>query len=80
PTSDTMYVGDKEGDKKSLNSRRIQILKEIRNNPHITQEQLVKRIGVGLTAIENNIRFLKEHGYIVRSGSKKTGHWVILTN
>ncbi|MDY5787473.1 winged helix-turn-helix transcriptional regulator [Veillonella caviae] len=63
------------GNKKSLNSRREKILEEIRNNPNITQVQLAQVIGVGVTTIENNIRFLKENGYIERVGSNKTGYW-----
>ena len=70
-------LGDKVGDKKILNSRRKKILEEIRNNSNVTQVQLSKIIGIGLTAIENNIRFLKENGYIERVGSNKTGYWKI---
>lgn len=50
-------------------------MEEIRNNPNITQVQLAQVIGVGVTTIENNIRFLKENGYIERVGSNKTGYW-----
>jgi len=70
-------VGDKVGDKRPLNDRRKKILEEIRNNPNVTQAQLSKIIGIGLTAIENNIRFLKENEYIERVGSNKTGYWKI---
>jgi len=70
-------VGNKVGNKKLLNPRRKQILEEIRNNPNVTQAQLSIIIGMGLTAIENNIRFLKENGYIERVGSNKTGYWKI---
>ena len=67
-------VGDK---RPLLNDRRKKILDEMRNNPNITQEQLVQIIGIKITAIENNIRFLKENGYIERKGSKKTGYWEV---
>lgn len=70
-------VGNKVGYKNLLNSRRKQILEEIRNNPNVTQAQLSKIVGIGLTAIENNIRFLKENGYIERVGSNKTGYWKV---
>ena len=69
-------MGNKVGDKRPLNDRRKKILDE-RNNPNITQEQLVQIIGIKITAIENNIRFLKENGYIERKGSKKTGYWEV---
>ncbi len=67
-------AGDKASNKNSLNSRRKRILEEIRNNPDVTQVQLTNAIGVGLTAIENNVRFLRENGYIERIGSNKTGY------
>lgn len=77
PTYVIKNVGSKVGDKKPLSPRRKQILREIRNNPNITQTQLTSAIGVGLTAIENNIRFLRENGYIERIGTNKTGYWKI---
>lgn len=70
-------AGNKVGDKKPLNARRKKMLEEIRNNPNITHAELVSVIGVTLTAIENNIRFLKENGYIERKGSNKTGYWEV---
>jgi len=66
---------DDAKDKRLLSVRRKQILDEIRNNPNITQVQLSKIMSIGLTAIENNIRYLKENGYIERVGSNKTGYW-----
>lgn len=69
---------NKVGDKKGLNSRRTQILKEMRNNPNITQAQLVNVLGVSLTTVENNIRYLKKNGYIERVGSNKSGYWKVI--
>lgn len=70
-------MGNKAGNKKPLNSSQKKILDEMRNNPDVTQAQLSKIIGIGLTAIENNIRFLRENGYIERIGSNKTGYWKV---
>ena len=64
-------VSNKVGYKRSLNARRKKIMDEMRNNPNITQEELVKIIGIKSTAIEDNIKFLKENEYIERKGSKK---------
>ena len=77
-------VSNKVGYKRSLNARRKKIMDEMRNNPNvtqaqlsnITQEELVKIIGIKSTAIEDNIKFLKENEYIERKGSKKTGYWM----
>ena len=50
-------------------------MEEIRNNPDITQPQLMAIIGIGKTAIQNNIAFLKKNGCIERVGSNKNGYW-----
>lgn len=65
---------NKLGDKKLLNSRRKQILEGIRNNLNVDQAQSFKIIGIGLTAIEKNIKFLKESEYIEQVGSNKMGY------
>ena len=61
----------------SLNDRRKKILEELRDNPNLTIVQLSEVIGVGVTATENNIKFLRENGYIERIGSKKGGYWKV---
>ena len=72
-------VVDNVGDKtKKLNPTRQRIMEEIRNNPNITQPQLMSVIGIGKTAIQNNIAFLRENGYIERVGSNKNGYWRVL--
>ncbi len=70
--------GENKGkDKPLLNARRQSILEEMRDNPNITTTELHQIIGVSETAIEKNITFLKENGYIERIGSKKTGYWKV---
>jgi ATP-dependent DNA helicase RecG len=34
-------------------------------------------LGVSQTAVEKNIAWLKEHGYIRRVGGDKGGHWEV---
>lgn len=65
---------------KFLSPRRRQILEEIRSNPNVAQTQLAIIVGVGLAAVEKNIRFLKENGYIERIGANKTGYWKVKTD
>lgn len=72
-----MNVGDKVGDKR-INPTRQRILEEIRNNPNVTHEQLMSLIGIGKTAIQNNISFLRKNGYIERVGSNRNGWWKVL--
>ncbi len=50
----------------------------MRNNPNITAEELRKILGISKTAVDNNISFLRENGYIERIGSKKAGYWNVL--
>ncbi len=79
--TDRQKVGDKVGDKltdrQNLNPTRRLILKEMRNNPNITQPQLIEIVGIGKTAIQNNISYLRENGYIERVGSNKKGYWKV---
>ena len=62
----------------ALNERRRTILTEMRDNPNITAEELRKILGISKTAVDNNILFLRENGYIERVGSKKAGYWNVL--
>lgn len=76
--TDHQKVGDKTTYKqKNLNPTRKLILKEIWNNPNITQLQLIEIVGIGKTAIQNNISYLRENGYIERVGSNKNGYWKV---
>lgn len=73
-------VIDKVGDKFSgnLNETRLRILEEMRHNPQITQVQLMERLGLGKTAIQTNVSYLRKNGYVERIGSNKTGYWKVL--
>lgn len=75
---DNSKVGKKVGNKSELNERRQRILTEMRDNPNITKNELHKLLGVSTTAIDNNITYLKENGYIERIGSTKAGYWKVL--
>jgi ATP-dependent DNA helicase RecG len=68
-------VVDKSND---LNETQQKILMEIRNNPNVTQPQLAILIGIGKTAVQNNIVVLKRKGFIERVGSNKSGYWEVL--
>ena len=76
-------VGKKGGNnyvlrKYSLNSTRERLLSEMRHNPNITMAELTMLIGISDTAIDNNIRCLKENQYLERIGSNKNGYWKVL--
>ncbi len=71
-------VGDKAKDKKHLTFNREAILEAIKNNPYITASELSDSICISETAIDKNIKYLKDFGYIKRVGSKKSGYWELL--
>ena len=74
-------VGNKVGNtvgNKPLNITRPKILPEIRNNRNITTKQLAVILGISETAVDKNLKFLKENGFIERKDSKKAGYWVVL--
>ena len=71
---------DKLGEKlyEKLGENRQKILQLIKNNPDITIQELSRELGISTTAIEKNIKLLKQKGYIKRIGSDKGGSWVII--
>ena len=75
-------VGDKVGDKVGvkLNDTQRKMLELLRDNPNLTQPQLMIALGLGETAAQNNISFLRNHGFIRRIGSKKTGYWEVIAD
>lgn len=61
-----------------LNKTQLAILKEIRNNVNITKSALENKLGLGHTAIQNNINILKNNGIIKRIGSDRKGYWELI--
>ena len=66
-------------EKYRLSKNRKSILKEIQNNPQITIPELSQLIGISTTAIENNIKYLKENNLLKRVGTTKDGSWEIIS-
>ena len=76
-------VSNKIGDnpitrKHGLNLTRERIISEMRHNPNITKAELVILLGLSNTAVDNNIRYLRENGYIIRVGENKNGYLKVL--
>ncbi|MDO4487939.1 MAG: ATP-binding protein [Eubacteriales bacterium] len=77
-------VGKKVGKKsdncdiRKLNARRTRIITEMRDNPNVTAAELSIMLAISETAIENNIKYLKQNKFIERVGSNKTGYWKVL--
>ena len=76
--SNSEKLGEKLGEKRGkLTKNRREILRLMAENPYITQTDLSKAVGVSLTAIENNIEFLRGK-YIRRVGPDKGGFWEVI--
>lgn len=80
---DDSFASEKTEDKKAsrkrpLNKTRRMIISEMHHNPQVTKAQLVHLIGVSDTAVDKNIRLLREDGYIERVGANKNGYWSVL--
>lgn len=72
-------VGNKIGDnpitiKHGLNLTREKIISKMRHNPSITKAELVVLLGTSNTAVDNNIRYLRENEYIIKVGENKNGY------
>ena len=69
-------LGERLGER--LGDNQAKIIAEIKKDNTISIKALSKLIGISTTAIENNISKLKASGHLKRSGSAKSGHWVII--
>ena len=58
------------------NDKRM-VIREMRNNPHVTQKELSERVGVSLRTMASMISEMKESGRIHREGGRKNGRWVV---
>ena len=54
------------------------ILELIKQNPHITQEELTKAVGIARKNIISNMKKLQEAGLLVRHGADKNGWWEVV--
>jgi len=72
-------LGDRLGDRLGeLNKTREKIVTSMYYNPKVSTTQLSDELGISKTAIDKNLKFLKENGYIKRVGSAKGGVWEII--
>lgn len=63
--------------KEELSENRLAILKEMHHNNKVTKRELERKIGISDTAIDNNIEYLKNNGFLERTGGDKGGRWII---
>ncbi len=51
----------------------------LREEPCMTRFEASRRLGVSESSVYREIRKLEEDGRIRREGSRKTGHWEVLS-
>ncbi|MBU4501379.1 MAG: winged helix-turn-helix transcriptional regulator [Nanoarchaeota archaeon] len=54
------------------------IFKLIAKNSKMPKQELSKNIGIGTTAVDENISSLKKKGLLKRIGHAKGGHWKVI--
>jgi len=59
-------------------SRKSIILRAIKDNPHITTEQLSKEVGVSLRTIKSILKVMENNKEIKRVNGKRYGYWEII--
>lgn len=65
-------------DLKSSEKTVEKIIHLIRENPNITQKDLVKKTGITRRGVEWNLLKLKQKGLLKRIGPDKGGHWKVV--
>lgn len=83
---DKQQVGSRSGHQAGLVERladglaesQHQILLLLTENPHISKRELAERIGISTTAIDKNIKTLKNREVLRRVGPDKGGYWEVV--
>jgi ATP-dependent DNA helicase RecG len=68
--------GGRNGGRKDASA--LLVLELVRSNPHITQQEIAENTGLTRRQVERCFSKLKDSGMIIRVGSTKSGHWLIL--
>ena len=61
-----------------LNATQQKVLDLIRDDPNITHNGLATALGKSTVTAQKAVRFLREHGFIERVGSDRSGWWRVL--
>ena len=63
---------------KSREKSREKIIQLIREDAHITYEELAIALALSIKSIEKHIKLLKGQGVLRRIGGRKEGHWEVV--
>ena len=61
-----------------LNKTQIEMLKAVKTNKSISQEELAGLIGCSLVTIKKNTKLLRDKGILDKLGANRKGEWIIL--
>ena len=84
---DEIEKSAKRGSKKQKNSKKLgeklgenrkEIVNIMQQTPYITIPNIVQKLGISETAVQNNIKKLKQLGIVSRNGSPKGGYWKVM--
>lgn len=53
------------------------LLDMLRNDPTITQKEIIERVSLSRSTVQRMIKELSELGRLERVDSKKTGSWIV---
>lgn len=60
------------------NQNAIEIINLLIQKPSLSISELAEMLGINRSAVQKHMKSLQEKGYIIRSGSRKTGKWQVL--
>lgn len=76
--NDTLESADDTLASENDEALETKLLAMIREDPHLTQQQLAERLNVSVITVKRLMTHLQEHAQIKRDGSKRYGQWIIL--
>ena len=65
------------GRAKKGTERSLEILDRMRENPYVTQVELMKEFNLSRKQIQNIIQYLRLNGLVEREGSNRSGKWMV---
>ena len=61
-----------------IEERKVMILEILRENPHISANDIALKMNITRGQVEKTISSMKKEGKIKRTGSARTGEWIVL--
>ena len=55
----------------------MEILDRVKKNPHLTQNQIQKEMGISLRSVKRIMSRLQQEGILIRKGNNRSGLWMI---